>query len=133
MNDPQVALDAAYEADAHAEAQRAYPDSLADQEAFLRAAGVSPAAPALRVQSGPITDPIERIVADALDRAGIPYQRIVRGLDFTLADGTEIECKAYYAERVTRQLARTPNVILIQGRAAAETFHRLLTEGRSHV
>jgi hypothetical protein len=74
----------------------------------------------------PITDPVEKIVADTLDVAGIKYHRFFNGLDFTLTDGTQIECKAYFCERIVKQLSAHSDVILIQGVAAAESFRKLI-------
>jgi hypothetical protein len=77
-----------------------------------------------------ITDPIERIVADGLDAAGIAYvheDATTKGLDFRLvASGVFIEVKQYHAARIATQMARDPNVIAIQGRAAAEWFAAML-------
>lgn len=65
-------------------------------------------------------DPIERIVADALDGAGIPYRRDAP-LDFE-CEGFAIECKQFWSERAIRQLKGRSDVILIQGRVAAWAF-----------
>lgn len=75
-------------------------------------------------------DPIEEIVATALDATGLWYRRgegkeadfVVPGLDI------EIECKQFYSARAIRQLEGKENVILVQGRAAASirTFYRLI-------
>lgn len=79
-----------------------------------------------------ITDPIEKIVADALDRAGIQYacggdEPNCNGLDFYLKGrDTFIECKAYHTPRITEQMSRASNVIAIQGRKAAEVFAEIL-------
>lgn len=77
-----------------------------------------------------ITDPCERIVAGALDAAGIawtndPHQ--ARELDFYLPGlRLWIEVKQMHSPRIAEQMARAPDVIAIQGRAAAEAFARLI-------
>lgn len=77
-------------------------------------------------------DPIERIIADALDARGITYLRDgtadTNGLDFQLcASGIYIECKAYHTDRTSEQMSRVENVIVIQGRHAAETFAKMIS------
>jgi len=71
-----------------------------------------------------MNDPIEKIVADALDAAGVKY-RHDDPLDFECG-GFSIEVKQFHSERAIRQLAGREDVILIQGRAAAEAFARLV-------
>lgn len=83
-----------------------------------------------------MTDPVEKIVADALDAAHIRYTRPERAephvpyqptLDFHLTDlGVYIECCQFYTERKVRQLAGAAEVILIQGRRAAQAFATML-------
>ncbi len=74
------------------------------------------------------TDPIELIVADALTKAGIPFVHESDGaeLDFRLASGVLIECKQFATDRTSAQIAPYPNVIVIQGRAAATAFAAML-------
>jgi hypothetical protein len=75
-----------------------------------------------------ISDPIERIIAEALDAARIPYCHHSKGnerpgqLDFALPSGVQIECKQFHAARVVDQMAAHSDVIVIQGRAAALAF-----------
>ena len=76
-------------------------------------------------------DPIEKIVADALDARGIEYvidgKGETRGLDFRLqASDVYIECKAYHTPRTSEQMSRVENVIVVQGKRAAETFAAML-------
>jgi hypothetical protein len=79
-----------------------------------------------------ITDPIEKIIADALDEAGIPYicggdPGNEAGLDFFLPIARiYIECKAYDTPRTAGQMARAQNVIVVQGRGAADLFASML-------
>lgn len=78
-----------------------------------------------------VSDPIERIVADALDRRGVAYTidgcGDTKGLDFRLL-GTDVhvECKQFHTERAAEQMARAENIIVIQGRQAAEMFAAML-------
>lgn len=77
------------------------------------------------------TDPMERIVADALDAAGISYATDLgggnpSGLDFRLAGGVEIEVKRFHSPRIAEQMSRAENVIAIQGIEAARFFAALL-------
>jgi hypothetical protein len=78
------------------------------------------------------TDPIELIVAEGLGRAGIRFthesDNKSQGLDFLLPDfGVLIECKQFPSDRTGEQIAQFSNVILIQGRAAALAFVKLIT------
>ncbi len=91
-----------------------------------------------------ITDPLERRVAEAFDRAGIRYthesQRkhkhgsagVDKGtpcLDFYLPEwDLHVEVKAFYSERVHKQL-EGKKVILLQGQGAVEWFCRMVEEG----
>ena len=79
-----------------------------------------------------IKDPIERVVAAALDSTGLWYQQGKSDgeADFILPGlNLEIECKQFYSERAVRQLAGKENIILIQGKAAAAGFSSLLASG----
>lgn len=75
-----------------------------------------------------ITDPVERIVADALDRVGVVYQtHNSLELDFYLPSyEIYIEVKQYHSPRISEQMSRNPNVIAIQGIEAARAFADLL-------
>lgn len=76
-------------------------------------------------------DPIEKIVADALDARGIAYTTDgngeTHGLDFRL-DGIDVyvECKQFHTPRTSEQMSRVSDVIVIQGRRAAEMFAEML-------
>lgn len=76
-------------------------------------------------------DPIEKIVADALDARGIAYtvdgKGETHGLDFRL-EGIDVyvECKQFHTPRTSEQMSRVSDVIVIQGRRAAETFAEML-------
>lgn len=68
----------------------------------------------------PTPDPVEQPIADALDIAGIRYERD-KPLDFFLPElGLHIECKQFYSERAVRQLEGKRDVILVQGVEAAK-------------
>lgn len=80
-------------------------------------------------------DPVEAIVAAALDAAGVAYERDdgtkPGRLDFYLpAFGVHIECKRFHSPRITEQMARAENVIAIQGIEAARAFAQLVARGR---
>lgn len=78
-----------------------------------------------------ITDPIEETIANALINADVQFSRPVDGLDFELECGTQIECKAFYAGRIIKQLSKHKNVIVIQGQQAANKFAELLNKKRN--
>lgn len=72
-------------------------------------------------------DPIELIVAEGLTRAHIPFvhesDNKEQSLDFYLPiHDILIEVKQFASERIADQLAPHGNVILIQGRRAAQCF-----------
>lgn len=71
-----------------------------------------------------INDPVEKIVAAALDARGITY-RHDDPLDFECGDFA-IEVKAFSTPRTERQIKDRTDVILIQGRQAAHAFANLL-------
>lgn len=70
------------------------------------------------------TDPMERLIATALTRAGIAFTTDYGGgnpvgLDFHLTDAdVHIEVKQYHSDRIAEQMSRAPNVIAVQGRVA---------------
>jgi hypothetical protein len=72
---------------------------------------------------------MERMIADALDEAGVRY-RTERDdpmeLDFALPNGVYIEVKQFYSNRSNEQLKRAPNVILAQGEGAVRFLANLL-------
>lgn len=71
-----------------------------------------------------ISDPIERIIAEALDKAAIQYRRAddsAVALDFyLLTSDVYIEVKQFHTDRIAAQMSRADNVIAVQGRKAAE-------------
>ena len=76
-----------------------------------------------------ITDPVEKIIAEALTAKGIRFihnghgEITEKNLDFYLPDyDVYIECKQFHTDRSSEQLKRHPNVILIQGMEAAKLF-----------
>lgn len=72
------------------------------------------------------TDPMERIIEDALIAAGIAYESdfgngTPHNLDFDLTDyGIAIEVKRMHSPRISDQMARADNVIVAQGKEAVE-------------
>lgn len=79
------------------------------------------------------SDPVERVIAKALDAAGIAYvgendPSNQPRLDFYLPDlGIYIEAKRMASERTVEELARAVLVILIQGMRAAEALADLIS------
>jgi hypothetical protein len=74
-----------------------------------------------------IRDPMERVVASALDAAGEPWTHGQNGLDFYLSDrDLYIEVKRMHSPRIADQMARAENVIAVQGLAAVTYFSGLL-------
>ena len=79
-----------------------------------------------------ITDPIEARIAEALQRAGMDYEHEAaapngRIIDFYVPNlNLFIEAKAFDTERTAAQVRGLTNVIVIQGREAAEAFDRLI-------
>lgn len=78
-----------------------------------------------------MTDPMEKIVREALNKAGVKFVEEedprALGLDFFLIDhGVWVEVKQFHTERVNEQMQRAPNVIVIQGVEAARYFSSLL-------
>lgn len=70
------------------------------------------------------TDPVEAIIAEALDRAGISYvcDDAKSGLDFAISGGPHIEVKRFHSKRIAEQMSRVENIIAIQGIDAARWF-----------
>ncbi len=82
-----------------------------------------------------VRDPLERIIADALERINVAYihelmdSEATSGPDFYLPDlDLYIEVKAFDAgDRTVRQLKGRTNILLVQGRDAAIGLASLLT------
>ncbi|RYG88418.1 MAG: hypothetical protein EON59_04530 [Alphaproteobacteria bacterium] len=78
-------------------------------------------------------DPMEAIIADALDAIGMAYVRDFgggnpSGLDFLLTEsGIEIEVKRLHSPRIAVQMSRAEHVIAIQGDKAVRFFAALLS------
>lgn len=76
-------------------------------------------------------DPVEKIIADALDYAGLTYDSPCPDtrLDFHIHElDINIECKQFHSDRISEQMSRTTNVIAIQGIRAAEVFAHFIKE-----
>lgn len=76
-------------------------------------------------------DPVELLVAEAFDRAGVRYihesDNKDQRLDFWLPDqSVMVECKQFHTDRVAAQIAPHPNVIVIQGMGAARAFAAMI-------
>lgn len=68
-------------------------------------------------------DPMEQLIAEALNKVGARYTSDnggtnPSGLDFRLACGIEIEVKRFHTPRVAEQMSRAENVIVAQGEGA---------------
>lgn len=88
-----------------------------------------------------ISDPLEQLVADALDSLGIKYEHEsepttlakVHSLDFYIPGfDIFIEIKRFHTERVTYQISRVENLILLQGEQAVKTFVRWILTRREN-
>lgn len=88
-----------------------------------------------RGQSAATSDPMERIIEDALIFAGVNFQTDHGGgtehrLDFHLPDyDIAIEVKQMHTPRVAAQMARAPDVIVAQGRGAVNFLAALIRTG----
>lgn len=71
-------------------------------------------------------DPVEQIVRQGLIDSGVRFIEEcneTHQLDFGLPDhGLLIEVKQFHSDRISEQMSRSPNVIAVQGRQAAEFF-----------
>lgn len=74
-----------------------------------------------------ISDPMERLIADALDSIGEPYQTNILALDFYLPNrDVFIEVKRMHSDRIAEQMSRADNVIAAQGVAAVSLLADML-------
>ncbi|MEM9129933.1 MAG: hypothetical protein AAGA97_09470 [Pseudomonadota bacterium] len=78
-----------------------------------------------------ISDPIERIISDALKEADIQYvsenHPDAKSLDFYLTKyHVHIEVKQFHTPRTAKQIERSDDIILVVGRNAASTFAELI-------
>lgn len=79
-----------------------------------------------------MNDPLEQIVAEALEGADMDYLTgegggNPSGLDFNLVNhGVEIEVKRFHSARISDQMSRAENVIAIQGEGAVRFFANLI-------
>lgn len=83
------------------------------------------------------TDPMERLVEDALIDAGIPFVAdrdggTAHNLDFHLPDhDVAIEVKRMHSPRVAEQMSRADNVIVAQGEAAVRLLAAAIRSSNS--
>ncbi|TKD17939.1 HNH endonuclease [Rhodobacter capsulatus] len=80
-----------------------------------------------------MTDPVERTIAEALDRAGIEWvgdtDPRAKRLDFFLPiENVHIEVKRFHTDRTAEQMERSENIIVVVGLAAARAFARMITK-----
>jgi hypothetical protein len=78
-----------------------------------------------------IPDPVETLLERGFDAAGILYRRADtkkgRHIDFFLPElDIYVEVKRYHTPRTTEQMARVPDIIVIQGMKAAATFVKMI-------
>lgn len=77
-----------------------------------------------------ITDPVEKIIAEGLSAAGIPFvhnsQGNTKGLDFYLPDFDIYIETAIGPAQLDRSIGGAENIIVIQGMKAAITFLHLI-------
>ena len=76
-----------------------------------------------------IADPMERMIADALEASGIAYQPegpATSNLDFRLFNGVHIEVKRLHSPRIAAQMGRVDNVIAAQGSLAVAWLASLI-------
>lgn len=77
-----------------------------------------------------ITDPMELLIAEALEAAGVEYEYERLGLDFYLpALDLFIEVKRFHSPRIAGQMERAENVIAVQGLTAVQTMSALIRRG----
>jgi hypothetical protein len=78
-----------------------------------------------------LSDPMERLVAEALGFSGIDYLHESAGapLDFWLVgEDIHIEVKRLHSPRIAAQMARVENVIAVQGKPAVEWFVAMIRD-----
>ena len=79
-----------------------------------------------------MTDPIERLIAEALTTAGLAYtagDATASKLDFHVpALGIDIEVKRFHSDRIAKQMARSDNVILAQGEVAIRALAGMIAK-----
>lgn len=81
-----------------------------------------------------ISDPLETLVADVLNRGGIEFVHEsedesgqTKGLDFWVPKwNCHIEVKQFHSPRITGQMERVENVIVLQGARAVNVFKALM-------
>jgi len=80
-------------------------------------------------------DPMERLVEQALIDAGLRYRREGdplhhQTIDYLLLDhDVHIEVKLMHTDRVSRQMASVPNIIVAQGEPAIRLLARAIRDG----
>lgn len=81
-----------------------------------------------------ITDPMEKLIADALDEAGEEYEHEKNGLDFYLPRlDLYIEVKRFHSPRIAAQMERAENIWAVQGSFAVRTASALIRRGLSYL
>lgn len=70
-------------------------------------------------------DPVEAEIAALLDLLGVEYVHNTNGIDFKCGD-IYIEAKAYFAERVTKQMNSVQNIIVFQGIESVRWLRKII-------
>lgn len=85
-------------------------------------------------------DPVEGEIADMLDELGVKYTREKEpdhphnGLDFYLPDfDLHIECKWRFTERISKQMSRFDNVLVVQSLKTAKALRTMLKASRAEL
>ncbi len=77
-----------------------------------------------------LPDPVEIVLERGFEKAGIEYRRADDGqrhLDFYLPGlNIYVEVKQFHTPRVADQMARVPDIIVIQGMKAVVTFVKMI-------
>jgi len=81
-----------------------------------------------------MSDPMEQLISDALNKRGIRYTGEThsdnKSLDFYLPEmGVHIEVKQFHTPRVAEQMGRVSDVIVAQGRGAVEQLAAWIEDG----
>jgi len=82
-----------------------------------------------------ITNPVEKPIAEILESHCLEYEHDnvkSSNLDFYIPSfDIYIECKAFYSDRIIRQIKDKGNVIVVQGEESAKFLKTLLQKSKS--
>lgn len=78
-----------------------------------------------------MSDPMEKIIEEALASAGVRFERNALNLDFLIKDyDVYIEVKQFHSNRIAEQMSRAENVIAVQGKTSAFLLAHILKGGK---